>query len=70
MNVPLILVHFASDLHQVRVTLNDLNASDEVLRISAWDISRLDGRFARWGAPEMIRTVFRNDGENFWSGKS
>ncbi len=26
---------------KVRVTLNDLNASDEVLRISAWDISTL-----------------------------
>lgn len=26
---------------EVRVTLNDLNASDEVLRISAWDISTL-----------------------------
>lgn len=27
---------------QVRVTLNDLNASEEVLRISAWGISRLE----------------------------
>ena len=32
---------------KVRVTLNDLNASDEVLRISAWDISTLVA--GRWG---------------------